>query len=247
MITLYQFYRVWGLPNASPFCMKIETYLRMAGLLYNTKFINNPQQAPKGKLPYIDIDGEKYADSEFIIDELKSRYGDILDQNLTEEQQVLSMLIDNVFCERFYWLCVYMRWQYEANWTQVNKDYFGRLPMLLKLFLPSMIRRKTLKSLYHQGIGRHSLEEVVIMGQKSFDSMASLLGSKPYFLGDTPSSIDATAFSFIANILMGPLNDPLKQHGMKIPHLITYCDRMWDEFYSDFEKPNHWLMQSNNK
>ena len=32
MIKLYQFPPAFGLPNASPFCMKLETYLRMAGL-----------------------------------------------------------------------------------------------------------------------------------------------------------------------------------------------------------------------
>ena len=34
MIKLYQFAPAFGLPNASPFCMKMETYLRMAGLPY---------------------------------------------------------------------------------------------------------------------------------------------------------------------------------------------------------------------
>jgi hypothetical protein len=32
LITLHQFAPAFGLPNASPFCMKLETYLRMAGL-----------------------------------------------------------------------------------------------------------------------------------------------------------------------------------------------------------------------
>ncbi len=32
MIKLFQFAPAFGLPNASPFCMKLETYLRMAGL-----------------------------------------------------------------------------------------------------------------------------------------------------------------------------------------------------------------------
>ncbi len=32
MITLHQFARVWDIPNLSPFCSKVETYLRMAGI-----------------------------------------------------------------------------------------------------------------------------------------------------------------------------------------------------------------------
>lgn len=34
MIKLYQFAPAWDVPNLSPFCVKVETYLRMAGLPY---------------------------------------------------------------------------------------------------------------------------------------------------------------------------------------------------------------------
>ena len=37
MLTLYQFERTWGIPNLSPFCCKIETYLRMANIDYTIK------------------------------------------------------------------------------------------------------------------------------------------------------------------------------------------------------------------
>ena len=33
-IALHQFAPCFGLPNASPFCMNVEAYLRLAGLEY---------------------------------------------------------------------------------------------------------------------------------------------------------------------------------------------------------------------
>ena len=69
------------------------------------------------------------------------------------------------------------------------------------------------------------------------DALACLLGDKPYFLGDKPTSIDATAFAFIANMLMSPVNDALKQHALQFDTVKVYCARMWDEYYSDFPKP----------
>lgn len=237
MITLFQFHRVWGLPNASPFCMKLETYLRMAKLPYDIKFIHNPQKAPKGKFPFVQIDGKTYSDSEMIIDELKTRYGDPLDQDLTKEQRALSILIDHTFCERLYWVTVYLRWQDEQGWAQINHEYFGHLPALLKFFVPSLVRKQTIKALYGQGMGRHRLDEVVHMGEKTLDALASLLGEQVYFLGDKPSSVDATAFAFLANILYTPLHDPLKKHALSLPALGAYCERMWDALYSDFPKP----------
>ena len=82
MIKLHQFAPAFGLPNASPFCMKVETYLRMAGLPYELVNSGDIFRAPKKKLPFIDDGGELVADSSFIIDHLKSRHGDPLDGGL---------------------------------------------------------------------------------------------------------------------------------------------------------------------
>lgn len=238
MITLFQFYRVWGLPNASPFCMKIETYLRMAQLPYDIKYVNNPQKSPKRKLPFIKLDGNLYPDSELIIDELKRYFGDELDKDLTKEQKALGHLIELAFSERLYWVAVYMRWQVDAGWSILRQTMFGKLPSVAKLFIPNIVRKNMLKQLDYQGFGRHSLEEVLYMGIKTLDSLATLLGNNPYFLGAKPTSIDATAFAFIANIIFSPLHDELKQHALQLTNINAYCNRMWDQYYSDFPKPN---------
>ena len=56
-IKLYQFPPALELPNASPFCMKLETYLRMAGLPFESVYTLNLRRAPKGKLPFINDGG----------------------------------------------------------------------------------------------------------------------------------------------------------------------------------------------
>ena len=71
MIKLYQFQPAFGLPNASPFCMKVENYLRMAVLPYEIAPNASHFKAPKGKLPYIEDGAKVVADSSFIIEYLK--------------------------------------------------------------------------------------------------------------------------------------------------------------------------------
>lgn len=241
MIKLFQFNRVWGLPNGSPFCTKLETYLRMAQLPFEVEFISRPQGAPKGKLPFIEMDGKRYPDSEFIIDELKRYHGDALDQHLTKEQRALAVLIDEACCERLYWVSVYFAWQDDTGWAVVKEGYFGRLPALLRWFLPEQIRKHMIKTLYAEGIGRHSRQENAYLGCKTIDALATMLGDKPYFLGDKPTSIDATTFAFMVNTLLRPGDNPLKKHALTIDTLKTYCDRMWGEYYSDLPRPDtHW-------
>ena len=54
MIKLHQFRPAWGLTTASPFCQKLETYLRMAGIEHQVVVERDTRRAPKGKLPYIE-------------------------------------------------------------------------------------------------------------------------------------------------------------------------------------------------
>jgi glutathione S-transferase len=75
MITLYQFPRFLGVPNMSPFCLKLEAWLRMAELKYDIREVTDPRKGPKGKLPYIRDNETKVADSAIIIDYLKKTYG----------------------------------------------------------------------------------------------------------------------------------------------------------------------------
>lgn len=79
MIRLHQFPPAYGLPNGSPFCMKVENYLRMTGIPYEVVDDFDLAKAPKGKLPYIEDAERVIADSALILDYLKAAYGDPLD------------------------------------------------------------------------------------------------------------------------------------------------------------------------
>ena len=57
MITLFGSGPNFGLPDASPFVTKAETLLRMSKLPFE-KALMSFSKAPKGKIPYIDDDGE---------------------------------------------------------------------------------------------------------------------------------------------------------------------------------------------
>jgi glutathione S-transferase len=89
MIKLYQFAPAWEVSNLSPFCLKVETYLRMAELPYEVLY-SNPLQAPKGQLPFLEDNGKRIADSRFIIEHLKATYGDRVDAHLTPQQRAVS-------------------------------------------------------------------------------------------------------------------------------------------------------------
>lgn len=236
-LILFQFPPAWGLPNASVYCMRLETFLRIHELPYDVKYVVNPARGPKGKLPFVKLDGAIYADSEIIMSRLLSTMTNPVDSQYDKNTLALGTLIEQVLCDRVYWLMLYFRWQHEAGWEQTKQLFFKRVPWWLKWYLPGKVRKKMLHSLYAQGVGRHSTEEVLDMLRRSFDAIATMLGDKPYCLGQYVSSVDATLFTFLMNFMAVPYNCVSRQLVMQYPNFKTYCQRMWKQFYPELMPP----------
>ena len=232
MIKLFQFAPAFGLPNASPFCMKLETYLRMAALPYELVNSGNVMKAPKHKLPYIDDNGTVVADTSFIIEYLKSRYGDPLDAALSALERAQATAFQRLFEENLYWAIVQTRWVDAAGWAKTREAFFGTLPLPLRWFVPALARRGLRAEMRGHGMGRHSTEEIYAIGCRDVTAVADFLADKPFMLGDAPSSIDATAFAFLANLLWAPVDSPILRHAQARPTLEAYCRRIKARYFT---------------
>jgi glutathione S-transferase len=234
LITLHQFVPTFGLPNASPFCMKLETWLRMAQLPYVAPRMTLAElrKAPKGKMPYIVDHGRVLSDSTFIIDYLKAAYGDRLDAWLNAEQHAVALAFQRLLEENLYWALVYSRWIEPAGWEQTRVAFFADLPRPLKWVVPPLVRRGMRQELHGQGMGRHSPQEVYSIGQRDITALADFLGNKLFFMGDAPCTLDAAAYGFLANLLWAPVDSPLKQHARTYPQLEAHCQRMRKRYYA---------------
>jgi glutathione S-transferase len=226
MIVLYQFRPLWGLLNASPFCMKLEVYLQLAKIPYQVQSTNNPRRAPKGKLPFIK-DGDKViSDSTIIIDYLKSKYGDALDQGLTTMQLAEARAIQVLLEDHLYWAIVYSRWVDPDGWNAIKNTIFETMPRLMRAIVFPILRKKVKNTLYSQGIGRYSRDEIYALGKKDLAAVANLIYSQPFMFGNQPTSIDASIYAFLSSILYSPNLSPLKIYATQLPELGAYCERM---------------------
>jgi len=120
MIELYQFAPAWGLPNPSPFCIKLELYLKMAGLPFEVITQNDTRKGPKGKIPFIRDDGQTIGDSELVIEYLKDKYGDRVDASLTAEQRARAHVINRMLHDSTYWVLLHCRWMEDNGYRAVD-------------------------------------------------------------------------------------------------------------------------------
>lgn len=233
MITLYQLPRYWNIPNPSQFCVKLETYLRMAGLAYQTAE-TLPLFAPRRKLPYIDDNGTRVADSRLIVDYLTDNYGDTLDRHLSIEQQASAKAWQRLLEEHLYWVIMYSRWNYtDANWQANKQAIFSGLPMILSELTASAYRYRIKAQIRGQGMARLKPDEVFKLGNEDIAALSRFLGNKTYFMGDKPAAIDASAYGMLINIIACPIESPVKDYALNQQNIVDYCQRMQGQFFPE--------------
>ncbi|HEX2592091.1 MAG TPA: glutathione S-transferase family protein [Rhizomicrobium sp.] len=231
MITLFAFGPAFGLPDPSPFVMKADVQLKMSGIPYRWER-GGPQNAPKGKVPYIDDDGQRIGDSTLIRAHIETKYGVDLDRALSTEQRARAWAIERMLEDHLYFAIVYFRWMIDENFEKGPAHFFDGAPAEIR----DAARERTRSNLHGQGIGRHSEAEIAGLAIRSITSLAILLGDNGYMMGDEPSAVDAVAFGTVAAILTPHFDTPLRDAALAHPNLVAYCERMMAQYYPQFEK-----------
>merc|ERR1712106_902586 len=104
IVYVYQFTRTPVLPSLSPYCLKVETWLRLAGIKYENVDHKMKYKSKKGQLPFVEVNGEEIADSAMIIKELAQRYNQDLDSGLTPEQKNVAHATISMLENHFAWV-----------------------------------------------------------------------------------------------------------------------------------------------
>ena len=100
-VLLYVFKPTRLVVNASPPCLKLETYLRMAQIPY--KKAEEMKFSSKGKVPWIEFNGRPMADSNFCIRFLNKELGVDVDSHLSETERSIAHTILTMLEENTYW------------------------------------------------------------------------------------------------------------------------------------------------
>lgn len=221
-LTLMKLPTAFGLRNASPFNLKAEALLELSKLPYETVEAL-PNKGPKGKLPAL-IDGDNViGDSTIIQKYLENTHGLDLDCGLTKVQMADAEAYKKMAEEYLYFIALYIRWLVFPN---ITKDaFFGSIPWPIQGFVFGGLKRKVRRTLYGQGIGRHSEEEIYQFGNNVIDALADRIGEGPFFFGDQVRSIDTALYPQLINVIGAPYETPFKLYALKKKNLVDYCEK----------------------
>jgi glutathione S-transferase len=224
-ITLHQFRPFWGLPNASPFCMKAETYLRWAGIDYRIE-VCDPRRSPSGQIPFVTVGGETIADSQRIIEYFEARRGETLDAGLSRAELAEAWFVRTRVEDVLYWQITYMRWGDPQGWERFLPDLRAHLPGWKKRLLPHLIRFMLLRQMRRRGLSPRDVAASYAPGIQMLDQLSHYLADKPFFMGEQIRSLDMSLYAFLANIIDQPCANRLHDHARQLDNLTAYCSRI---------------------
>ena len=230
-LVVHQIPGAWGLSSIGPFCLKLDTYLRMADVPFRAVVDATPFKGPKGKLPWIEHEGNKIGDSGFIIEYLSGRLGCDLNATLAAAERAIAHAMRRMIEEYLYWAMVYDRWMVADNWPTTRSVVLGGIPNPLRQIIAPIARRGVRRQLEGHGIGLHSRDEIHAIGRKDIGAIADFLGDKPFLMGATPTEIDAVAYGVLANIAKVPVVSPMKDDVLTRANLVAYLDRIRNRYF----------------
>jgi len=239
VVYLYQPPRTKVIPNISPFSLKVETWLRLAGITYENVDIPIWLRSKEGMLPFVEYNGVEYNDSSFIIRNLtKLLKKESINSSLSAEQKAVSRAFEQMMDNSMMWSFYYVRVLEHFDVMFTEKFLGFAFPWYVRLFMsPSIIRRQVLKRMKAHGIGRHPPNEIIGIGLDDLRSISTYLSSKQFLHGDTPTQVDAVLFGYLAQIIYVPLESPhQKLINSECRNLARYCDRIKTRFWPDWDE-----------
>jgi glutathione S-transferase len=237
MLKVHKFGPSFGLPDASPFVMKVETYLRLSDQKYET-VVGDVRKAPRTQLPVLEDDGKLIPDSTAIVDHLEGKRSDKLDARLDAKQRAVGQAYKSMLEEHLYFGLLFMRWATDEGWTVFEpalRDMLGRMgvPGMMKGMIAKSARKQVIERTRRQGIGRAPRTEVVAACKKIIDAFSEQLGDGPYFFGAEPTTYDATGYAFTAGALCPAFDNEVRKHAATKKNLVDYEARIKDKYWKD--------------
>merc|ERR1712158_271072 len=244
MVYLFQFTRSPQIPSISPFCLKLESWLKLHGIKYQNVDHKCKFRSKKGLLPFIELNGEEIADSNIVIETLSKKFEKEMPAELSQDQKNVQHAMIAMVENHLHWTTVYWR---SKDVDNILKGYKLNLQTAIGSKAPASILnfyfkytfcRKGLKKVRANGMGVHTPEEIENFGKKDLLTLSEMLGEKEFFFGDEPAMLDMVVFSHVAQLVMVdkefscPLRDYLEAD---CKNLVGLVNRMKDRCWAD-----HW-------
>ncbi|XP_042681870.1 metaxin-3 isoform X4 [Centrocercus urophasianus] len=221
----------WGLPSLHPESLTVMAYAKFAGAPLTVNTINNSWSTPKADVPVLISEDIVISQPAKILNFLrKQRYN--ADYELSAKQGADTLAYIALLEEKLLPALLHTFWVEAENYCSVTKPWFAsRIPFPLSLYLPGKMSREALNRilLTRGGPPLYSLTEVEAQiyrdAKECLNLLSKRLGTSPFFFGNTPTTLDAFVFGFLAPVYKVCFpRVQLQEHLKQLTNLCRFCD-----------------------
>ncbi|CAI4228830.1 unnamed protein product [Auanema sp. JU1783] len=234
----YCFPRADTVPNVSPFSLKLETFMRLHNIRYENVYTLT-KRSKHGLLPFVELNGQTIADSQLIIEKLKTVHN-IKEFENPEEAAVhraFQRMIEN---HTFF---VLNKFKILDRIDEMGKAFLKNtdLPKYLKPLAKPILKWKLVsraKSRQNAALGNYSDEDFKMLLKKDLDAFRDFLGEKKYFAGNKITLTDCSLFGILASAYYLKIENYFKQLiKVDYPTIVAFLENVKQELWKDdFEK-----------
>ncbi|XP_053551402.1 metaxin-1 [Bombina bombina] len=220
-----------GLPSVDVDCLAVLTYAKFSGAPLKVHKISNPWRSPSGYLPALKTqdDGVVFQTNRIITHLRKQKYN--ADYDLSAKQGADTLAFMSLMEEKLLPALIHSFWIDAKNYVEYTRKWYAEaIPFPLNFFIPNQMHKRHLERLQLiRGEGwredDESLEkQLYIDAQECMTLLSQRLGTQKFFFGDSPASLDAYVFSYLAPIMNTKLpSNKLQQHLRTLNNLCQYC------------------------
>ena len=225
MLVLVNFPAPPAIRSLSPFCYKAEALLALAGCDYRMEHATDLAALPHGKVPVLKDGDLVIPDSSLIQRHLERHHGLAIDETLTGVELAMAEAFRRMAEEHLRWTMVHARWIDPAGEEMMMGAALAEVPEEMRRDVFASLRESIRGTLHAHGLGRHTPDEIYAFGRADLDAIATFLDDKPFFMGDRPTTVDASLVGVVLNILASDIDTPLMRHAAAIPTLADYALR----------------------
>lgn len=225
-LEVYTFAPDWGLPTTGPFALKLLAWLNLNGIAYQQVIENRPSKGPRGKSPWVALDGRLIGDTDVIIATLAERLGLPREDPAATPRAAAAHAFQTACEERLHQVLEWELFVHPAGFAWVEGAVRAELPRPLAALVARAMRRHFARQLRARGLARHEPETIAALGRRELAALGRYLEAEGWLGGAAPGEADCAAFGQVAPLVSWPMDTPVAAHARADPVLADWVARM---------------------
>uniref|UniRef100_A0A8P0NQD3 Metaxin 3 n=2 Tax=Canis lupus familiaris TaxID=9615 RepID=A0A8P0NQD3_CANLF len=215
-----------------------QAYAKFSGAPLKVSVVDNTWRGSRGDVPILTTEDNIVSQPAKILNFLrKQKYN--ADYELSAKQGADTLAYIALLEEKLLPAVLHTFWVESDNYFTVTKPWFAsRIPFPLSLILPGRMSKGALNRiiltrgeppLYHL---REVEAQIYRDAKECLNLLSNRLGTSQFFFGDSPSTLDAYVFGFLAPLYKVRFPKvQLQEHLKQLSNLCRFCDDILNSYF----------------